>query len=432
MVRTSKPRESALAFDNLGELTMSHLYLLGVATLTLTSAGFAGSDTNADLQARLDAAEARISELSAATNANWLNDARADEIRGLVHDVLADADTRASLQGSGATAGYNGGFTVGSADGNWSMTINGLLQTRWTNVDNDAAADETWGFTNNRSWLNFSGTIAGDYGYDVRHDLGTATANPNGNNGDWANGSLTIGDGWDLTMGSFKMASSREALIGDENQMALDRRANGFVGAQAVYNVGQGVSLDYSSDDLGVTIQVVDNAGVASAAANNSSYSYNVRVEYLASGSWGQFDQFHSAEGGAAGTLVGFSYTGNDNGNAAAGGTSDQNLWNLDVQMQWGGSALYVSYTDGSDGLAAANDFNQTQIMYSMDMGDNWEVYARWTDNDGDAGSMTSVGVNNYLAGQNAKWTTELTMDDRAAGAASDVTTIATQLQFYF
>ena len=177
MVRTSKPRESALAFDNLGELTMSHLYLLGVATLTLTSAGFAGSDTNADLQARLDAAEARISELSAATNANWLNDARADEIRGLVHDVLADADTRASLQGSGATAGYNGGFTVGSADGNWSMTINGLLQTRWTNVDNDANADETWGFTNDRSWLHFGGTIAGDYGYDIRHNLASGDNN---------------------------------------------------------------------------------------------------------------------------------------------------------------------------------------------------------------------------------------------------------------
>ena len=407
---------------------MSHLYLLGVATLTLTSAGFAGSDTNADLQARLDAAEARITELSAATNANWLNDARADEIRGLVHDVLADADTRASLQGSGATAGYNGGFTVGSADGNWSMTINGLLQTRWTNVDNDGLPDETWGFTNDRSWLNFSGTIAGDYGYDVRHDLNTA-----GNNlGDWANGSMNMGDGWDLTMGTFKMATSREALIDDAHQMALDRRANGFGGlaggAQTAYNVGQGVELDYSSDDLGVTLQVVNNAG-GTPANNNSSYSYTARVEYLASGSWGQFDQFHSAEGGAAGTLVGFSYSGNDNGNAAAGGNSDQSTWNIDVQMQWGGSGLYVSYTDGSDGNNAANDYNQTQIMYAMDMGDNWEVYGRWSDNDADAGSMTSIGVNNYLAGQNAKWTTEISMDDRGA---SDITTIATQLQFYF
>ena len=204
---------------------MSHLYLLGVATLTLTSASFAGSDTNADLQARLEAAETRISELSAVTNANWLNDTRADEIRGLVHDVLADADTRASLQGSGATAGYNGGFTVGSADGNWSLKINGLLQTRWTSVDNDlvvAPAINTgsqWGFDNDRSWLHFSGTIAGDYSYDIRHNANGGT----NVGGQWANGSMNLNDDWSLTMGSMKMATSREILIGDQNQLALDR-----------------------------------------------------------------------------------------------------------------------------------------------------------------------------------------------------------------
>jgi len=402
---------------------MSHLYLLGVATLTLTSAGFAGSDTNADLQARLEAAETRISELSAATNANWLNDTRSNEIRGLVHDVLADADTRASLQGAGATAGYNGGFTVGSADGNWSMTINGLLQTRWTNIDADALPDETWGFTNDRSWLNFSGTIAGDYGYDVRHNLATGdNATAGVPDADWANGSMSLGDGWDLTMGSFKMASSREALIGDQNQMALDR--------VTAYTVGQGASLGYSSDDLGFTFQLVNNAGGAP-LANNSSYTYNARVEYLASGSWGQFDEFTSAEGGAAGTLVGLSYTANDSGNGlgGAGTNADQTTWTVDVQMQWGGSGLYVAYTDFSDDNAVATDNNLTQIMYSMDMGDDWEVYARWSDRDTDAGSITTIGVNNYLAGHNAKWTTQMEMDDRAA---TDVTTISTQLQFYF
>ena len=164
---------------------MSHLCLLSVATLTLTSAGFAGSDTNADLQARLEAAEARISELSAAANTNWLNDARADEIRGLIHDVLADADTRASLQGSGATADYYNGFTIGSADGNWSLTMNGLLQTSWSNVDVDNAgvvADtDGWGFNDPNSWMNFSGTIAGDFSYDVRYNWDT-------NSTEWANG----------------------------------------------------------------------------------------------------------------------------------------------------------------------------------------------------------------------------------------------------
>jgi len=412
---------------------MSHLYLLGVATLTLTSASFAGTDTNADLQARLEAAEARINELSAATNNNWLNDARANDIRGLVHDVLADADTRASLQGSGATAGYNGGFTIGSADGNWSMKINGLLQTRWVSVDNDAVVapalntGSQWGFDNAREWLHFSGTVAGDYSFDIRHDL------PGGslNGGNWANGSLSMGDGWGLTMGTMKMATSREALIGDQNQLAMDR--------DVAFTVNQGVALDYQGDDLGFTAQLFNNNGGAVGAANNSAYTWLARAEFLVEGNWSQFDQFTSANGGSAGTLVGFSYSGNDDGDNAAN-NEDQKTWNVDVQMQFGGSNLYISYNDFSDSAtsgATDTDLNELQVMYGMYLDDNWEVYGRYIDNDGSAaapldGSVVTIGVNNYLAGQNAKWTTEVIFNNSAVGANTDVTTIATQLQFYF
>ena len=137
MNRTREATGVGQVVQILGELTMSHLYLLGVASLTLTSAGFAGSDMNADLQTRLEAAEARIAELSADQNQNWLNDERSDAVRSLVQDVLADADTRASLQGATGGAGYDGGFTIASGDGNWSMTINGGVWTSWTSVDDD-------------------------------------------------------------------------------------------------------------------------------------------------------------------------------------------------------------------------------------------------------------------------------------------------------
>jgi len=164
----------------LGELTMSHLYLLGVASLTLTSAGFAGSDMNADLQTRLEAAEARIAELSADQNQNWLNDERANAVRSLVQDVLADADTRASLQGAGGNAGWDNGFTIASGDGNWSLKINGGVWTSWTSVDDerdgdddssgviagdtdDDGTDTDGGFDNPDPWMHLSGTIAGDY-----------------------------------------------------------------------------------------------------------------------------------------------------------------------------------------------------------------------------------------------------------------------------
>jgi len=393
---------------------MSHLYLLGVATLTLTSAGFAGSDTNADLQARLEAAEARISELSAATNANWLNDARADEIRGLVQDVLADADTRANLQGDGATAGYNGGFTVGSADGNWSMTINGLLQSRWDYSDSDAAGtDADWGFSSNRSWLNFSGTVAGDYGYDVRMDM-------NGSGSDeWAWGSMGLNNGWSLAMGDMVVAADREALIGDGNQMALDRN-NGR-------DVRTGAALHYASDDTRAWVQMFNN-GDGEGTANANAYSWNVRVEMMTEGSWGQFDNFSSGSGGAAGTLWGFTYSTDDIGDSGSDNDGDSS-WNVDAQMQWGGSAMYISYGDSSDDSDAAGDDNSLQVMYSMDLDNDWELYARMTETDLVDGDVLAIGLNNYLAGNNAKWTTQVSWDDTSG---DEVTNISSQLQLMF
>ena len=40
------------------------------------------------------------------------------------------------------------------------------------------------------------------------------------------------------------------------------------------------------------------------------------------------------------------------------------------------------------------------------------------------------IGVNNYWAGQNAKWTTQYTMDE--SNASGDITTISTQVQLAF
>jgi len=391
---------------------MSHLCLLGVATLTLTSAGFAGSDTNADLQARLTAAETRISELSATSNNNWLNDARADEIRGLVNDVLADADNRSNLQGGGA--GYNGGFTVGSADGNWSMNINGLMQTAWSNVDDEAAGTNQWGFSDGRTWLNFSGTIAGDYGYDVRHDL-EDSAN------DYSNANWDMGNGWNMTMGSFRRNDSRESMIGDGNQMGTDR-------ASGDPTVVQGVRWANTSDDMRTTISLSNDQG-DDGAANESAYNYNVRVEYLAEGSWGQFDEFTCADGSAAGTLVGFSYRAGDEGDGTDPDQADT-VWNLDVQMQMGGSGLYVSYNDNEDDSAGTST-NSTQIMWSTWIDSDWELYVRYLDDDATPdGEVTSVGVNQYWAGHNAKWTTQYDMDD--TDTAGDSNTVTSQIQLMF
>ena len=71
-----------------------------------------------------------VAELKVEQGQSWLSEQRADEVRLLVHDVLSDADTRASLQGSGAQSGYDGGFFIASDNGNFKLKIGGLLQTR--------------------------------------------------------------------------------------------------------------------------------------------------------------------------------------------------------------------------------------------------------------------------------------------------------------
>jgi len=427
---------------------MSHLYLLGVATLTLTSAGFAGSDTNADLQNRIDAAvEARIAELTVGTNNNWLNDTRSDEIRGLVHDVLADADTRASLQGSGSNAGYNDGFTVASTDGNWTLKMNGLLQASWSNVDDEVADTDGWGFDTGNTWMNFSGTIASDFSYNVRYnwngsttstdttlqgldaagndvalndpaldsvrtDVATTTNTGQGHL-EWANLSFAIADGWGLTMGTQKVATSRQALIDDQYQLGID---------DEVYSVGNGVTLDYTSDQIRAWIQLF-NAGLDGAVNNDSSYSWNARAEYMLEGNWSQFDEFTSADGGGAGTLLGFTYTSIDSNGDDDGDTE----WTLDAQMQFGGSNLYVAYSEDSpDG---ANDTDVLSVAYGMYLNADWEAYVQYEDQSVNNDPLWVIGVNNYWAGQNARWTTELHMRDQDNG---DTTTITTQLQFYF
>jgi len=168
-------------------------------------------------------------------------------------------------------------------------------------------------------------------------------------------------------------------------------------------------------------LQVFNNSG--DGAANDSQYNWNARVEYMVEGNWGQFDQFTSPDGGAAGTLLGFSYMKVSSDNDVLDGNS---LWTLDGQMQFGGSNLYFAYTELE---ANGVDSDQTFVQYGMYLDADWEIYVQYLDDSGRDDPLWVVGVNNYWAGQNARWSTEVNMNDADNG---DTTTITTQLQFYF
>ncbi|MBX3356529.1 MAG: hypothetical protein KF724_12605 [Phycisphaeraceae bacterium] len=119
-----------------------YLGLLAITTLSIAPAAMAASAERSDdpsvlrseveaLKSKVKNQDAEINRMKAEQGEQWLSEERAKEIRGIVQDVLADADSRASLQSDGATAGYNRGFFLASPDGNFRLNLSGQLQIRY-------------------------------------------------------------------------------------------------------------------------------------------------------------------------------------------------------------------------------------------------------------------------------------------------------------
>ena len=140
-------------------------------------------------QQRLDALRREIAALRG-DSTNWLTEERAAEIRAVVTDVLADADTRATLQGGGATSGYSDGFFLSSSDGAYSMKINVLQQMRWSFNDNDV--DQAYGFENKRTRLTFSGNMVdSSWTYKLGYYLGYSNSAENFGSNELADANVT-------------------------------------------------------------------------------------------------------------------------------------------------------------------------------------------------------------------------------------------------
>ncbi len=90
------------------------------------------------MQARTDALNAMVSQMQADQGDNWLNERRAEEVKGLIIEVLSDADMRASLMNDGTVTGHDGsGFFIKSADGAFALYLGGQIDFRyiWNNQD---------------------------------------------------------------------------------------------------------------------------------------------------------------------------------------------------------------------------------------------------------------------------------------------------------
>ena len=181
-----------------------------------------------------------------------MQEQRAEEMQALIHDVLADADDRASFLGDG---------------GSVSVNVHGFVQTGWTHDSNDG--DATQGFSINRTRLILSGDAYG-WNYEV--------------SGQWNDGdSFTLKDAyadWNgFRVGQFKTPFMTEVLGSQTDTLAAERSV---VSNQFGQGRSQGVQYGWRTDLGGVRVAYTDGFNTANGAGVQNGYALTGRVDFRA------------------------------------------------------------------------------------------------------------------------------------------------------
>ena len=339
-------------------MNISMITKFGIASVVAGLATMANADTNADLQARIEQAEARIAELTASNSDNWMNDQRAEETRQLVHDVLADADTRASMQGDGSPVTVN---------------VHGFAQFRWSiNDTKQDAVTETHGFSLPAVRLEFDGDIY-DWSYRV--------------SGQWDDGgAFTLKDAyadWNgFRVGQFKSPFMKEWLTYRADTLTADRSIVAYTFGQGR---SQGIQYGYDfSSGLKFTAAYTDGFNSDNGAGVQNGYALTGRLDY--EGAW-----FN----------LGAAVSHNDLD------VTDYNTWTVDASTSLRGFDFTGAYVAQS-GDIGSNWATVLTAAYSMG---KWQPFVQYqygelegvTDNL----SIGTFGVN-YTVNENIKWTTDL------------------------
>ena len=374
-----------------------------------------------------------------AKDADWLTKERAEEIRILVQEILSDADSRNSLVGDGLLGGWSNGFFLASSDGRFRLNIGGLIQERF--MLNFLRSDNTdrWrgGIENTRTRLNFSGHIF-DRDTTFLVQAGFGYIDPNAllpsiriTERIWdAWIKFKLNEHWSTKIGVFMLPFTRESLVSDEYQLAVDR-------SLIDYRLGlarsQGIEFTWANDATRVFLATSTGSptlrGLPIAQNNptppwpalgqDTDWSVTGRVEYLLEGSWSQFKQMTSPPGSEKGVLWGIAAHAQNGERTGRGGRKqDQVGVTSDISIHMDGMTFFASGTFHNQKNLAAGIPNGDWVGYvvqaSTYMTDTTEYFIRYEGGgvlqdslgNNDVNILTN-GINWYLDGQGLKITSD-------------------------
>lgn len=350
----------------------------------------------------------------------WLSQQRAEEIRSIVKDVLADSETRASLADDGATSGYKNGFFVASADGNFKLLINGLIQGRavytyqsfQSRVASRQEESSEYGFEIRRAELVFTGNVVDpSWTYMVKVAFNqnglvdqTNTSNITTTNTPALEDAFVrkdFGNGFAIRTGQWKSRYNIEESIGSKAQQFAERS---IVNTYFKTDFIQGVELQYDSTNWRALINYNDGGGnrnIAAVGANTSGGGADVdhgnavewatagRVDFKLAGEWKQFSEMMSFRGSGDGVMVGAGYQWQRGGAlnllnpAMVGNSPGMNIsYTADLSVRSNGASFTAAFLGNSyysrpDGLAPVDSYGAL-VQGGYFVTDDIELMARW------------------------------------------------------
>ena len=392
--------------------------LLALVCTMTTTANASSNPTTAsvdELRQMVVELQSEVAQLKNQDN-QWLNEQRSDQVRSLIHDVLADADTRSSLQGTGANAGYNKGAFLQSSDGNWKLKINGQLQSRW--LYNDAnGLDSQHGFEQRRTKIKFSGHI-GDPSWVYKIALTWSRGGGSNTEDAWAG--KKFDDGSWFKFGQFKQNFLRENIISSSKKLAVE---SSMLNNAFKYGWSQGLEYGWKNEDIKIIVQYTDGPGQSNTAALSApTNAWVARTEFrFGEAGWKDFDYLTSKSGAKSGWLIGVAYENYDNdggtfeyGNANA---NESNGWTVDVSYRsdgWNVFGYMVETTGKNTANADEVDSSGWLLQGGFLANDNVELFAQYQEGEVSGSNMDMdairIGFNYWptAGSNNIKWTTDV------------------------
>ena len=405
----------------------------------VTGRAMAGDAELEQMRAEMAQMRAEMAQLRAQQQGDWMTDARRAEIEGLIADVFADANSRASLLQEGAMAGIDdkGKIFLMSSDGAFTANFNGQIQFRyiWNSLSTDntsgtRASDSLSGFQLRRAKFGVNGKVGDGWGYYLKFATeraagsptsgATSTAPANGYGlGDVVTEDVYItydlGNGWEVLAGVNKLPFARQEIVSSSRQVGVDR---GLVTEFFTLNRSELVQVSHQVDDFLYAFAISDggNANFTEFNADASNdFAVTGRIDWMAIGdNWKAMkDEFGGVDDDALflGAAVHYEVA---EGSALP---EDGLAWTVDALYKTGNLGLTAAVFGNHTSNTGSPDTDQYGVYAQGDyvLGNGWDVFGRWEyiDDDGVSAAATdplqavTVGVNHHF-NKNVKFTADV------------------------